>query len=176
MEPGGQPVPGSPAALGAPADKRVIRPRPALVPPPAPAAVAVAMLTGLAVLGIWFVLYAVFFSGIQESHTQRVLYSQLRYELAQATAPLGGAIAPAPIAYLQIPAIGLSQVIVEGTSSEDLASGPGHLPATPLPGQAGNSQIFGRSVTFGAPSANCGSCDPARSLPLPPDKASSLIA
>jgi sortase A len=129
--------------------------RPAPVPLPAPAAVAVAMLTGLAVLGIWFVLYAVFFSGLQESHTQRVLYSQLRYELAQATVPLGGLIAArTPIAYLQVPAIGLSQVIVEGTSAEDLASGPGHLPDTPLPGQAGNSEIFGRSVTFGGPFAN----------------------
>jgi sortase A len=144
-----------PPAGPAPADKRVIRPKPAPVPLPAPAAVAVAMLTGLAVLGIWFVLYAVFFSGIQESHSQRVLYSQLRYELAQATVPLGGVIAArTPIAYMQIAAIGLSQVIVEGTSAEDLASGPGHLPDTPLPGQAGNSEIFGRSVTFGGPFAN----------------------
>jgi sortase A len=138
-----------------PADESVIRPRPGAVPLPAPAAVVVAMLTGLAVLGLWFVLYAVFFSGLQESHTQRVLYSQLRYELAQATVPLGGTIAArTPIAYLQIPAIGLSQVIVEGTSAEDLASGPGHLPDSPLPGQAGDSVIYGRSLTFGGPFAN----------------------
>jgi sortase A len=144
-QPGGPPPAGGPPA----------RPRPAPIPLPPAAAVAVAMLTGIAALGLWFALYAVFFSGLQESHTQHVLYSQLRYELAQATVPLGGAIAPrTPIAYLQIPAIGLTQVVVEGTSSDDLASGPGHLPATPLPGQAGNSQIFGRSLTFGAPFGN----------------------
>jgi sortase A len=144
-QPAGQSTPGKP----------VSRPKPAPIPLPPAAAVAVAMLAGIAALGLWFAVYSVFLSGLQENHTQHVLYSRLRYELAQATAPLGGAIAPrAPIAYLQIPAIGLTQVIVEGTSSDDLASGPGHLPTTPLPGQAGNSQIFGRSVTFGAPFGN----------------------
>jgi sortase A len=55
---------------------------------------------------------------------------------------------------MQAPSIGLSEVIVEGTSANDLASGPGHLPTTPLPGEAGNSEIYGRSVTFGAPFGN----------------------
>jgi sortase A len=126
--------------------------RPKPVPLPPAGAVAVAMLAAIAVLGIWFVLYALFVSGLQENHTQHVLYSRLRYELAQATVPLGGAIAPrTPIAYMQVPSIGLTAVVVEGTSANDLAGGPGHLPTTPLPGQAGNSEIFGRSVTFGAP-------------------------
>jgi sortase A len=129
--------------------------RPAPVPLPPAAAVAVAMLAGMAALGAWFVLYALFFSGLQENHSQHVLYSQLRYELSQATVPLGGPIAArSPIAFMQVPSIGLNDVIVEGTSSDDLASGPGHLPTTPLPGQAGNSQIFGRSVTFGGPFGN----------------------
>lgn len=132
------------------AAKRAIGPEP--VPLPPAGAVAVAVLAGIAILGIWFVLYALFISGLQENHTQHLLYSQLRYELSQATVPLGGALAPrTPIAYMQVPTIGLSAVIVEGTSSNDLASGPGHLPTTPLPGQAGNSQIYGRSATFGAP-------------------------
>ena len=30
-----------------------------------------------------------------------------------------------------------------------LEKGPGHFPASPFPGQAGESVIFGRSVTFG---------------------------
>ena len=29
--------------------------------------------------------------------------------------------------------------------------GPGHVPSTPLPGQIGDSEILGRSLTFGAP-------------------------
>lgn len=128
------------------------RPGPKSVPLPPAGAVAVAMLAATAALAIWFVLYAVFFSGLQENHSQHVLYSRLRYELAQATVPLGGVIAPrTPVAYMQAPTIGLSAVIVEGTSSNDLTSGPGHLPDSPLPGQQGNAQIYGRSMMFGAP-------------------------
>jgi sortase A len=110
------------------------------------------MLVGLAAFALWFVVFAVSFSGLQESHSQHLLYAQVRSELAQATVPLGGAIAPGtPIAYLDAGAIGLHAVIVEGTSSADLAKGPGHLPNSPLPGQAGNSQIYGRSAMYGGP-------------------------
>ncbi|MBN9620922.1 MAG: sortase, partial [Actinobacteria bacterium] len=41
--------------------------------------------------------------------------------------------------------------VVEGSSSRDLMNGPGHLPATVLPGQAGVSTILGKGTTFGAP-------------------------
>ena len=107
---------------------------------------------GIAALALWFFLYALALSGLQESHAQHVLYTQLRYGLAQETVPFGGTIAPGtPVAYLSVPSIGLSAVVVEGTSSADLSRGPGHLPDTPIPGQQGVSQIYGRSVTFGAP-------------------------
>lgn len=107
---------------------------------------------GLAGLALWFFVYALILSGLQESHTQHDLYSQLRYNLAQATVSFGGKIGPGtPVAYLDAPTIGLSAVVVEGTSSADLAKGPGHLPDSPFPGQAGNAEIYGRSATFGAP-------------------------
>jgi sortase A len=106
----------------------------------------------LSALALWFVLYALFLSGLQESHAQHLLYGQLRNELAQATVPIGGAIKEGtPVAYINAAAIGLQAVVVEGTSSGDLTKGPGHLPTSPLPGQAGNSVIFGRSAMFGAP-------------------------
>jgi sortase A len=121
--------------------------------PLSPARAAVVMvLGGVAALALWFFLYALVFSGFQESHTQHVLYSQLRYGLAQAIVPFGGVIEPGtPVAYINAPTIGLSAVVVEGTSSADLAKGPGHLPDSPFPGQEGNSEIYGRSATFGAP-------------------------
>jgi sortase A len=107
---------------------------------------------GVAALALWFVLYALLFSGLQEGHAQHVLYTQLRYGLAEETIPFGGAITPGtPVAYLSAPSIGVSAVVVEGTSSADLSRGPGHLPDSPMPGQQGISQIDGRSVTFGAP-------------------------
>ena len=42
-------------------------------------------------------------------------------------------------------------VVVEGTTSQSLVHGPGHISDTPLPGQTGNPVILGRSVTYGAP-------------------------
>jgi sortase A len=50
-----------------------------------------------------------------------------------------------------IPAIGVSDVFVQGTGSADLRKGPGHYPATPLPGERGTVAIAGHRTTYGAP-------------------------
>lgn len=113
-------------------------------------------LATLVILSAWFVLYAFALSAVQEHHDQRVMFSHLRQELALATAPIGGSISPGtPVGLVSIPALGKRAVVfVEGTSSKDLEAGPGHLPSSPLPGQAGNAQIYGRAATFGAPFKN----------------------
>jgi sortase A len=92
-------------------------------------------------------------SPIQQSRAQSVLYTKFRSELAAATAPFGvDPIAPGdPVALVVVPSLGIRQVVVEGTSSVDLRSGPGHLRVTTLPGQVGTSVIFGRSTTYGGP-------------------------
>jgi sortase A len=115
-------------------------------------AVAGGCATLLALTG-WMVVYALFLSAFQEHHDQQVMYSHLREKLALATVPIGGQIARGtPIALLDAPAAGLHDtVVVEGAASSQLESGPGHFPASPLPGQAGVSVIYGRSATFGAP-------------------------
>ena len=104
-------------------------------------------------LAAWFVLYAFVLSGLQEHAAQSRLYGRLRSELAATTAPLGGLIRPgSPVALISAPRGGIRDVVVvEGTTGSQLANGPGHLSDTPLPGQAGVSVLFGRSVTFGAP-------------------------
>jgi sortase A len=56
-----------------------------------------------------------------------------------------------PIGRIRIPRIGLSRVIVEGTGHGDLQKGPGHYPATPLPGAPGTVAIAGHRTTYGAP-------------------------
>lgn len=56
-----------------------------------------------------------------------------------------------PIAIIKIPEIGIDEVVVQGTSRDDLQNGPGHYPATPLPGQIGNAAIAGHRTTYGAP-------------------------
>ena len=49
---------------------------------------------------------------------------------------------------LSIPRISLDAVIVEGISYRKLAIAPGHIPGTPLPGEAGNSVISAHRDTF----------------------------
>jgi sortase A len=56
-----------------------------------------------------------------------------------------------PLGRLRIPEIGVSDVFVEGTEAPDLRRGPGHYPATPLPGQRGTVAIAGHRTTYGAP-------------------------
>jgi sortase (surface protein transpeptidase) len=53
-----------------------------------------------------------------------------------------------PVATIDIPKIGLSMVVVEGTDEIRLQQGPGHYPGTPLPGQSGNVAIAGHRTTY----------------------------
>ena len=61
------------------------------------------------------------------------------------------------MAILYIPALNEVQAVVQGTDSRDLRKGPGHMPTSSLPGQAGNAVIAGRRATFGAPFGSIGS-------------------
>jgi sortase A len=112
-------------------------------------------LLAVGAVAIWFVVYSVLLTGLQEHSSQSRLYGRFRSELANETAPLGAPIGRGrPVALLDSRYGGLHrQVVVEGTTSRQMQAGPGHLPSTPLPGQLGDSQIFGRSLTFGAPFA-----------------------
>lgn len=120
-------------------------------------------LGGLALFTLGIFIVAFFFqlllvSGIYFVREQQVKYDDFRYELANATAPVGQVTQDdkllaegTPVALLSIPTIGLEAVVVEGTTSSVLTSGPGHRRDTPLPGQEGTSVIYGRQVTYGAP-------------------------
>lgn len=55
------------------------------------------------------------------------------------------------IAKLEIPSIGVSEFVVEGTDTGSLRKGPGHYPETPLPGEKGTTAIAGHRTTYGAP-------------------------
>jgi sortase A len=55
------------------------------------------------------------------------------------------------IAKLDIPSIGVSEYVVEGTDVDSLRKGPGHYPETPLPGEKGTTAIAGHRTTYGAP-------------------------
>ena len=177
-------APGPQAQAIVPADPE---PKPAAARPPlgpreqALRILGVALiLLGVLVLGFAVYLYGL--SSVQEARSQSILYERLQGELASQVAPLGSAApgAPAaspgaagvplatpgvPVAVLRIPAIGIhDMVVVQGTSPEDLTLGPGHLSDTPLPGQAGVSEIFGRRETFGAPFARLGQLRPGDAI------------
>lgn len=119
-------------------------------------AVVVWILMSVGLLAAWMLLFAFVFSAVQESRSQKLAHDKLREQLADATAPLGGFIKPGrPVALIDAPEVGLDEVIVvEGTEGLAMQEGPGHLPTSVLPGQAGVSVIYGRSVTFGAPFAS----------------------
>ena len=59
-----------------------------------------------------------------------------------------------PIGRIRIPAAGVDAVMVEGTGSAPLRAGPGHYPATPLPGRPGTVGVAGHRTTYGAPFRN----------------------
>jgi sortase A len=108
----------------------------------------------LAVICAWFVAQLLLFGGLEQSRAQDRMYDDFREQLAAATAPVGGIVPPgAPVALLNVPALGWQQVVAEGTSSGVLLDGPGHRRDTVLPGQAGVSILYGRSSTFGKPFA-----------------------
>ena len=126
-------------------------------------------LTILALFLIGFVLWFAFLSHLYYDRVQVTSYAIFRNELALATAPIGPTVPPpltspgaptpppqllapgTPVAVLNIPAIGLKTVVFEGTSGQVLEGGPGHVRDTPLPGQPGQSVIFGRRTAYGGP-------------------------
>ena len=56
-----------------------------------------------------------------------------------------------PIARLEMPSIGVDNIVVAGVTKADLKKGPGHYPETPMPGQLGNTAIAGHRTTYGQP-------------------------
>ena len=79
--------------------------------------------TGLLLLAIFLLGFAAYLyglSGVQEARTQTILYTKLQAELAGVqgeAAPLGPTAAGAPVAILNIPSIGVRDlVLVQGTT------------------------------------------------------------
>jgi len=141
-----------------PSEPPVPSPAPAVDPPPGrqiQPSTARGIGIGLILLGVFllgFLGYLYGLAAIEEARAQSTSYATLRGQLAQQVAPLGATTPGAAVAILTIPAIGINNmIVVEGTSPENLELGPGHVRNSPLPGQNGVAEIFGRRATFGAP-------------------------
>jgi sortase A len=121
----------------------------------------------LGALGLAFVAFQLWGTGLLQARHQAALRSQFDASLppeaqhwsthvhsvgAPRTAPTAsGPATGRPVGTIQIPSIGLDQVIVEGVGEGQLQLGPGHYPETPLPGEAGNAGIAGHRTTWGRP-------------------------
>jgi len=119
-------------------------------------------------VGLWIVI-AVVILGIVlylvepmfQQREQGLLLERYRTSIDKAanqSSGLGGvevsSIAPSigsAVGILEIGAIGLRQVVVEGTAASNTMVGPGHVPGTAAPGQPGNSVIVGRNSMYGGP-------------------------
>lgn len=75
---------------------------------------------------------------------------QVRAGRSQMKAPKPGR----KLGLLVIPRINKREVIVEGTATADLQTGPGRYTSTAYPGQPGNVGIAGHRTTYGAPFFN----------------------
>ena len=65
-----------------------------------------------------------------------------------------------PVGRIRIPKIGVDLIFVQGTARDDLSKGPGHYPASPMPGQLGNAAIAGHRTTHGKPFYNLNELGP----------------
>ena len=91
---------------------------------------------------------------------QQQLEDTFRAQLEDGVAPVDegdvdGVLLPdgAPVALIDIPRLGVREIVVEGTDSGTLQAGPGHRRDTMLPGQMGVSVILGRAAAYGGPFA-----------------------
>ncbi|PZF80764.1 sortase domain-containing protein [Jiangella anatolica] len=167
--PGGPPPAGS--ALPRGGQRRRVR------VPSAAAYVPAVALQILAIVALGFIVDVVLVSQLQHDRDQETLYADFRADLALGIAPVGQLQPPeppgvprpgedsggqeeaedrlmafgTPVAVLEIPRLGLTEVVLEGTTSDVMRSGPAHRRDTPLPGQEGTSVIMGRRTTYGGP-------------------------
>ena len=119
-------------------------------------------LRNIGVLLILFAAWQLWGTAIAQHHVQADLRNQFNAKVKAVQPKAGFILSPASadlpqppdgtvMALLQVPAIGIDQYVVSGTSAGDLAKGPGHYLGTAMPGQAGNVAIAGHRTTHGAP-------------------------
>ena len=85
-----------------------------------------------------------------------------RFAPTRSTAKRGGTPAPGPdglIGRVEVQRLGISVVVMEGTSDQTLRRAVGHIAGTGLPGQPGNVGLAGHRDTFFRPLKNIQSGD-----------------
>jgi sortase A len=144
--------------------------------PPQPPRALTPRTIGIAV-GVWFAVTAVAIGlvlygigPLLEQRDQTALLSEYRGDIRRAanqTLGLPGVEVPTrapatgtPVAILDIGALKIEQVVLEGVGPQQTRRGPGHVPGTAAPGQPGNSAIVARRSAFGGPFRTLGQLEP----------------
>jgi sortase A len=131
-------------------------------------------------VGIILLLFAgwqIWGTALSQHHAQAQLATEFQSHVQHSHRPGASGLVqsstyipdPSPgtvLARIRIPAIGVDQYVVSGTTEQDLAQGPGHYAGTAMPGQAGNVAIAGHRTTYGAPFFELGKLVPGNSIVL----------
>jgi LPXTG-site transpeptidase (sortase) family protein len=158
----GPPSGGAPPPQGEPSSEPTKKAPSWLQRPTSQVALTMVVILSSALLG--FALYVGVISSLHYDRAQHVAYADFRKQLALGTAPIGQTMPKAnttdktrlvplgtAVAVLNIPKIHLRAVVFEGSTPAVMESGPGHVRSTPMPGQAGVSEIMGRATAYGGP-------------------------
>ena len=106
----------------------------------------------LAIAYCLFVLaYAEFFQRRQSRELDAALRASSAMQSATQTQP---PLAAGLIGRLEIPRLGISSIVLEGTTASTLRRAVGHIAGTPLPGQVGNSGFSAHRDTYFRPLRN----------------------
>lgn len=134
------------------------------------AAAALLILSAAMLVGAgWLGLYP-FYTNMRAEQHQDTLAQEFD-KLAQTTTEeqysSGKAVADGrALTRIEIPKLGVSTVVVEGTNATALAAGAGHYRDTPLPGQPGNVSIAGHRTMNGQPFNRLDELDPGDKIVL----------
>lgn len=102
---------------------------------------------------IVLVVFLIFVAYVAQTRVvAQVVFQQRQDHLA------GDLASPTPVVeqgkalgYLQVPKIGLDDVLVEGVTTDHLRSGPAHRTDSALPGDAGPMVVYGHRHAYGGP-------------------------
>jgi sortase A len=104
-------------------------------------------LTG--VVALTYVGFTLLQARLHQADANRELFAEVRSsENTPATKPRALIHKGDVVGRIEIPRLGLSVAILQGTSSRVLRFGAGHIEGTPLPGEPGNSGVAGHRDTF----------------------------
>jgi sortase A len=101
------------------------------------------------ILALSYVCFTLLEARLYQTSAKRSLASQIQLQKEPRGNRPKTAFKPGDVlGRLDIPSLGLSVAVLQGTGSRMLRLGTGHIEGTPLPGEAGNSGIAGHRDTF----------------------------